>query len=59
MNLTDNTPTNSDKIVRQNSLAHADAMIQRLTNEEDTWDFIEEKYFAFAKRCEEWVNRKK
>ena len=59
LNQTNIEPTTNDKIIRQNCLSHADAMIKNLTNKEDTQEFIENKYFIFAEKCETWVNKPK
>ena len=43
-------------IVRQNCLAHADAMLSSLSNDEDM--LIDKRlYFEFAAECERWVTR--
>lgn len=56
-------PTQSDKIVRQNSLSHADEWIKTnldtLKKEGLSLDAIKGEYYIFAEMCELWVNRKK
>ena len=56
-------PTTNDKIVRQNSLGHADAWIQTMykdyKGDAQNYETIRNEYWIFAKECEVWVNRKK
>lgn len=51
--------TREETIIRQNCLAHADAMFGKLTSSKPSQTLKEdlEEYFKFAEACESWVLR--
>lgn len=58
--LKERDPRKDVLIVRQNALAHADEWLRFFTSQGDVEDFdkVEEEYFRFAEKCEEWILRR-
>lgn len=56
---TNREATREELIVRQNALAHADAMFGKLTGGKPSLTLEEDlaDYFEFAERCEQWILR--
>lgn len=54
---TNREATREELIVRQNALAHADAMFGKLTPAVAKLSEDIDEYFKFAERCEQWILR--